>query len=98
MLDALGGRVHRVLTGICVLHLPSGSARTAVESTAVTFAALAPEEIQTYVDSGEPFGKAGGYAMQGLAGRYITRIEGCYFNVVGLPLARLYELLKKSGK
>ena len=96
MLTALSGRVHRVITGICVIHLPQRTVCTAVETTTVAFAVLAPAEICAYVESGEPFDKAGGYAIQGLAGRYITRIEGCYFNVVGLPLARLYELLKTS--
>jgi septum formation protein len=68
-----------------------------VERTAVTFALLDPSEIEAYVTSGEPFDKAGGYAIQGRAGRYIPRIEGCYFNVVGLPLARLHALLSDLG-
>jgi septum formation protein len=63
----------------------------------VTFARLSEEEIDTYAATGEPLGKAGAYAIQGLAGRYIPRIEGCYFNVVGLPLARLYALLRELG-
>ena len=54
-------------------------------------------EIDAYVATGEPLGKAGAYAIQGLAGRYIPKIEGCYFNVVGLPLARLYVLLRELG-
>jgi septum formation protein len=95
MITALSGRTHKVLTGICVLRLPDKFTKSAVESTAVTFAPLAPSEIESYVASGEPFDKAGGYAIQGLAGRYIPGIEGCYFNVVGLPLARLYALLKE---
>jgi septum formation protein len=89
MLAALGGHTHRVLTGICVLRMPDGAIRSAVESTDVTFAALESAELEDYVASGEPFDKAGGYAIQGRAGRYITRIQGCYFNVVGLPLACL---------
>jgi septum formation protein len=63
----------------------------------VTFAPISEEEISAYVASGEPLGKAGAYAIQGLAGRFIPRIEGCYFNVVGLPLARLYALLRDLG-
>lgn len=97
MMELLNGRVHQVLTGLYVLRAPDGAARSAVESTTVTFALLTPEEIAAYVATGEPFDKAGGYAIQGRAGRYTTRIEGCYFNVVGLPLARLFNLLKELG-
>jgi septum formation protein len=93
MLCYLSGRTHYVLTGIFVLRLPDGATRSAVERTAVTFAPLDPREIEAYVTSGEPFDKAGGYAIQGRAGRYIPRIDGCYFNVVGLPLAKLHALL-----
>ena len=93
MLSCLSGRTHDVLTGIFVLRLPDGATRAEVERTAVTFAPLDPNEIEAYVTSGEPFDKAGGYAIQGRAGRYIPRIEGCYFNVVGLPLAKLHVLL-----
>jgi nucleoside triphosphate pyrophosphatase len=97
MLSYLSGRTHYVVTGIHVLRLPDGAARSAVETTAVTFARLDQKEIDAYVTSGEPLDKAGGYAIQGCAGRYIPRIEGCYFNVVGLPLARLYALLDELG-
>jgi septum formation protein len=97
MLAALSGRTHHVLTGIFVLRLPDGASECAVEKTVVTFALLEPGGIEAYVASGEPFDKAGGYAIQGRAGRYITRIEGCYFNVVGLPLARLHILLRGLG-
>ena len=97
MLARLSGRTHYVLTGIFLLRLPGKVTRAAVEKSAVTFASLTAEEIDAYVASGEPLGKAGGYAIQGLAGRYIPRIDGCYFNVVGLPLARLYALLRELG-
>jgi septum formation protein len=97
MLAKLSGRTHHVLTGLFLLRLPDGATRAAVESSAVTFAPLSENEIVSYVASGEPLGKAGAYAIQGLAGRYIPRIEGCYFNVVGLPLARLYALLRELG-
>lgn len=97
MLAMLSGRTHHVLTGIFLLRLPGSTTRAAVESSAVTFAPLNGEEIAAYAASGEPLGKAGAYAIQGLAGRYIPRIEGCYFNVVGLPLARLYALLRELG-
>jgi septum formation protein len=97
MLAKLGGRTHDVLTGIFLLRLPGNATRAAVENSAVTFAPLDAKEIDAYVATGEPLGKAGAYAIQGLAGRYIPKIEGCYFNVVGLPLARLYELLRELG-
>ncbi len=97
MLRLLSGRTHRVLTGIALLRLASdGRTRvlSAVESTRVTFAPLGAREIAAYVSSGEPMGKAGAYAIQGRAGRFVTRIEGCYFNVVGLPLSRLCRMLR----
>jgi septum formation protein len=95
MLAKLSGRTHYVLTGLFLLRSPGGATRAAVEDSAVTFAPLDEKEIDEYVATGEPLGKAGAYAIQGLAGRYIPRIEGCYFNVVGLPLARLYALLRE---
>ena len=97
MLRKLGGRTHHVLTGIFLLRLPGESVRAAVEDSAVTFATLPENEIEAYVSTGEPLGKAGGYAIQGIAGRFIPKIDGCYFNVVGLPLARTYTLLRELG-
>jgi septum formation protein len=97
MLTALGGRTHQVLTGIFLLRLPDGASLATVETTSVAFAPLDRSEIETYVAGGEPMDKAGAYAIQGVAGRYITRIEGCYFNVVGLPLARLHAMLRDLG-
>jgi septum formation protein len=97
MIARLSGRTHHVLTGVFLLRLPGIATRAAVENSVVTFAPLSEKEIDAYVASGEPMGKAGAYAIQGLAGRYIPRIEGCYFNVVGLPLAKLYALLRELG-
>jgi nucleoside triphosphate pyrophosphatase len=97
MLRRLSGRVHEVHTGIALVRRPKAWERVAEEVTRVTFAKLSDDEIERYVASGEPFGKAGAYAVQGIAGRYVTRIEGCYFNVVGLPLARLHSLLREVG-
>jgi septum formation protein len=97
MLAKLNGCTHRVLTGIFLLRIPGDATGAAVEISTVTFAPLSEFEIAAYVSSGEPLGKAGGYAIQGLAGRFIPKIEGCYFNVVGLPLARLYALLRELG-
>lgn len=97
MLESLSGRTHEVLTGIAVLRLPEGAAQVELESTKVTIAPLSKEEIEDYIATGEPFGKAGAYAIQGRAGRFVTRIEGCYFNIVGLPLGRLYRMLRGLG-
>jgi septum formation protein len=96
-LRRLSGRVHEVRTGLALIRRPGAWEKVAEEITRVTFGELSDQEIECYVASGEPFGKAGGYAVQGIAGRYVARIEGCYFNVVGLPLARLYSLLKEAG-
>jgi septum formation protein len=88
MLALLSGRRHEVLTGIC---LKRGEERIRDHAvTAVWFAPLSAAEIDAYVASGEPMDKAGGYAVQGAASKFIPRIEGCYFNVVGLPIALVY--------
>ena len=95
MLRRLSGRTHEVITGLAVLSWPKDERRIEQETTRVTFAALKDNEIEDYVASGEPLGKAGAYAIQGLGGRFVERVEGCYFNVVGLPLARLYRILRE---
>ena len=92
MIDMLEGRTHTVASGIAVWH--KGRTVTAHELTGVTFAPMNPAEVQAYVATGESFGKAGGYAIQGHAARYVTGIHGDYFNVVGLPVRRLYETLR----
>jgi septum formation protein len=94
MLRTLSGHTHRVITGVCLVRAPEGVLAWTHETTSVTFRALTDEEIESYVASGEPFDKAGGYAIQGLASRFIPRIEGCYFNVVGLPIPLVYEMVK----
>jgi septum formation protein len=97
MLQSLSGVTHSVITGVSLVRLPDVERRSFVEVTRVQFATLASEEIEEYLATGEPFDKAGGYAIQGRAGRFIPRIEGCYFNVVGLPLARLARELADLG-
>jgi septum formation protein len=97
MLRQLAGRTHTVLTGVAVLRLPDGAQRSFVESTDVSFVALTDAEISNYVASDEPFGKAGGYAIQGLGGRFVERIDGNYFNVVGLPLPGVVRALRELG-
>ena len=93
MLRALSGREHLVITGICILSpliKPEG-AIVDHEITQVHFVELTENEIEAYVLSGEPADKAGAYAIQGLASKFVDRIEGCYFNVMGLPLALVYR-------
>jgi septum formation protein len=97
MLTKLSGRTHAVLTGVALTRLPDAERISFAETTLVTFAPLSAEEITQYLSTGEPHDKAGAYAIQGYAARYIPRIEGCYFNVVGLPLARLHQALIELG-
>ncbi|PYT76972.1 MAG: septum formation inhibitor Maf [Acidobacteria bacterium] len=97
MLEKLSGRTHSVLTGVALIRLPDAERLCFVETTLVEFAPLSDDEITRYLATGEPHDKAGAYAIQGYAGRYIPRIEGCYFNVVGLPLARLQHALAELG-
>jgi septum formation protein len=92
MLRLLSGRTHRVITGVAVVT--AKGAEVAAEATAVRFLTLSDAEIAGYVASGEPMDKAGAYAIQGRAARWIPRIEGCYFNVMGLPLALVCSLLE----
>lgn len=93
MLKALSGRPHRVLTGICLLG--AGIEVIDIAVTRVCFAALSDSEIDDYVATGEPMDKAGGYAIQGRAAKFVESIDGCYFNVMGLPVAIVYKHLKR---
>ena len=92
MLRQLSGRTHHVVTGVAVVS--NQSTEVAAEVTAVRFVTLSGQEIESYVATGEPMDKAGAYGIQGRAARWIPRIEGCYFNVVGLPLALVSSLLE----
>jgi septum formation protein len=92
MLRLLSGRTHQVITGVALVT--QESVKVAAEATSVSFLTLSDEEIASYVATGEPMDKAGAYAIQGRAARWIPRIEGCYFNVVGLPLALVSKLLE----
>jgi septum formation protein len=89
MLALLSGRRHEVMTGICLLRGEEQICDHAV--TAVWFAPMTAQEVDDYVATGEPMDKAGAYAVQGAASKFIPRIEGCYFNVVGLPIAAVYR-------
>ena len=97
MLELFSGRTHSVITGVSLIQLPEMERRQFIETTLVYFAPLEGEEISKYLATEEPYDKAGAYAIQGRAGRYIPRIEGCYFNVVGLPLARVVASLRELG-
>ena len=94
MLRLLSGRMHQVITGVCLIA--PGYERMEAEITQVVFSPLSEDEIAFYVQTGEPMDKAGAYAIQGIASRWVERIEGCYFNVVGLPLPRVYRMLRAA--
>jgi len=94
MLRLLSGRTHRVITGVALVS--ASHTQTAAEVTAVQFLTLSEQEIADYIATNEPNDKAGAYAIQGRAARWIPRIEGCYFNVVGLPISLVSTLLQSS--
>lgn len=94
MLRLLSCQTHQVITGFCLVQAPDEVELVSHETTFVTFRELDDGEIRSYVESREPFDKAGGYAIQGLASKFVTRISGCYFNVVGLPVPLVYDALK----
>jgi septum formation protein len=105
MLRLLSGRTHTVITGICLVSPAApdresktdGESRTSSETTLVTMSTISEDEIRDYVATGEPMDKAGAYAIQGQASRWILRIEGDYGNVVGLPVSRVYAMLRQQG-
>lgn len=97
MLEKLSARTHSVITGVALIRIPDAERLSFIETTQVRFSKLSGEDITRYLATGEPLDKAGAYAIQGRAGRYVPCIEGCYFNVVGLPLARLHQSLTALG-
>ncbi len=97
MLRALSGRTHQVVTGVALVDAASGRAETGAAVTDVTVRKLAAAEIAAYVESGEPFGKAGAYAIQGLGGLFVEGIRGSPSNVIGLPVTLVRELLRRFG-
>jgi septum formation protein len=96
MLRRLAGRDHTVITGICLRH--PGGIEVDSSATLVRFTPMTEPEIDAYVATGEPIDKAGAYAIQGFASKFIERVEGCYFNVIGLPLSQVYRYLKTLEK
>jgi septum formation protein len=105
MLRLLSSRQHQVLTAVCLVgqlrtgnrKLETGFEDVQSETTLVTMNALSNEEILSYISTGEPMDKAGAYAIQGRASRWVSRVEGDYFNVVGLPVSLVYKMLRKRG-
>jgi len=97
MLERLSGRSHLVISGLAVLDGSAGTGKVIHEVSVVTFRRLSPSTIDAYVATGEPLDKAGAYGVQGKGAALVERVEGCYFNVVGLPLARLTTLLADFG-
>ena len=95
MLRLLSGRTHQVTTGVCLIG--AGFEDVRAETTEVAFERLTEEEIAMYVAHGEPMDKAGAYAIQGIASRWICRLDGCYFNVVGLPVPLVCRMLREHG-
>lgn len=95
MLRLLAGRTHQVMTGVSLVIRTRAATEVAV--TDVEFAPLSDEEIDWYIASGEPMDKAGAYAVQGLASRFVTRLDGSYSNVVGLPVALVYAMCVAAG-
>ena len=95
MLRQLSGRTHRVITGVAVAT--AKGTEVAAEVTGVQFLTLGHDEISAYIATGEPMDKAGAYGIQGLAAKWIPRVEGCYFNVVGLPLALVATMLEQAS-
>jgi len=97
MLCMLSGGMHRVISGLAVVDAETGRTRTSAAVTAVWFRDLAPEEIRSYVSTGEPLDKAGAYGIQEKGSLLVEKIEGCYFNVVGLPVSLLGKILREFG-
>ena len=98
MLLALSDRTHEVLTALSLVKIPAGLKALHVESTRVSFVPLSEKEVDDYIATGEPFDKAGAYGIQGIGGRFVWRIEGCYFNVMGLPLSRLWTTIRSFSE
>lgn len=97
MLSLLSGREHQVITAVCVLNTATGCIQTRSEITRVRFRSIQEDEIRAYIAGGEPMDKAGAYGAQGLGAVFIEHIEGCFYNVVGLPLHTLYLMLQEQG-
>ena len=99
MLKLLSGRLHEVYTGLTLIDAASGTEVQGYERTEVKIRRMDPEEIRCYIATGEPMDKAGSYGIQGYGAAIVEKVEGCYFNVVGLPIVRLLGLIRElDGK
>lgn len=98
MLGLLSGRSHTVITGLAVINARTSDIKKTIVRTRVRFKPLSGEEIKSYIATGDPMDKAGAYGIQGRAAAFIEGIDGCYSNVVGLPLGELAEILKSFGR
>jgi septum formation protein len=97
MLESLSGKEHLVITGVALIDAGNGVVRKGFETTRVRFSKLTSQEIQAYINTGEPYGKAGAYAVQGRGALLVESLNGCYSNVVGLPLKKVAGMLKELG-
>ena len=97
MLSMLQGRTHYVFTSLALVNIASGLELCGTEKTAVTFNPLSPRKIENYIERDRPFDKAGSYAIQGIGSLLVRRVNGCYFNVVGLPVSLLEKMMLDSG-
>ena len=97
MLETLSGRVHTVFTGLAVIDAGSGREEVGCEETRVQMMELSEEDVARYVETGEPMGKAGAYAIQGLGAVFVESVDGCFHNVVGLPLSLLWKMIRGMG-
>lgn len=97
MLKSLTGKPHQVITGLAVIDSETGDKKVEYEKTVVYMKQISDEEIKAYINTGEPMDKAGAYGIQGLGGLFVEKIDGCFFNVVGLPVSKLYTILKNFG-
>lgn len=95
MLHSLSNNAHKVYTGVIVINTKTKVILKDAVETKVFFSNLSSDEINSYIETGDPFDKAGAYGIQGMAGVFVEKIEGCYYNVVGLPLNRLNKMIKK---
>jgi septum formation protein len=97
MLRIMRGKSHEILTGLAILRLPDGAGTVHIERTRVEMLPISDNEIESYLRTGESFDKAGAYGIQGVAGRFVAKIDGCYFNVMGLPLSRVWRAIRALG-
>ncbi|MCL4557117.1 MAG: Maf family protein [Deltaproteobacteria bacterium] len=97
ILRLLSGKTHTVITGVCLLEMPEGTSHSFSVATNVTMLPMTDADIRWYIGTGEPMDKAGAYGIQGLGGLFVGKISGSYTNVVGLPLAELFEALRGLG-